>query len=177
MLGISGGIEPIFSISYTRKTESIGGEDRYHEVFTGIAKEFMDLAHINDKSLLPETFITAPEIHYEDRIKMQSVWQKYIDAAISSTINLPYETTIEEVFDIYVKGWENKLKGLTIYRDGCERSGILITDKTKTDKKETTNITTDDEGENVIICKECGTEIANSGGCGFCPNCGWSKCG
>lgn len=177
MLGISGGVEPIFSISYIRKTESLEGGDQYHEIFTGIAKEFMDLACIKTKDLLPEYFITAPEIHYEDRIKMQAAWQKSIDAAISSTINLPYETTVEEVFDIYVKGWENGLKGLTIYRDGCARSGILITDKTKTDKKETITVTIEEEVENTIICKECGTEIANSGGCGFCPNCGWSKCG
>ena len=179
MWGISGGVEPIFSISYTRKTESIGGEDRYHEVFTGIAKEFMDLAYINDKELLPKYFITAPEIYYLDRIKMQSVWQKHIDAAISSTINLPYETSVEEVYDIYLKAWEYGLKGLTIYRDGCLRNGILITDKTKTDKKEETKldtITTIEKYENRIICPDCGTEIANSGGCEFCPNCGWSKC-
>lgn len=177
MWGISGGVEPIFSISYTRKTESIGGEDRYHEVFTGIAKEFMDLACINDKELLPEYFVTAPEIHYLNRIKMQSIWQKHIDAAISSTINLPYETTIDEVYDIYLKAWEHGLKGLTVYRDGCLRSGILITDKTTTDKKEEKEVDpSTDKEENTTICPECETEIANSGGCGFCPNCGWSKC-
>ncbi|MGL5752321.1 MAG: adenosylcobalamin-dependent ribonucleoside-diphosphate reductase [Paraclostridium sp.] len=136
MLGVSGGIEPIFSLSYTRKTESLGDGDQYHTVFTGIAKDYMELNNITDESLLPEYFITSQKIHYEDRIKMQSVWQKYIDAAISSTVNLPYETTVEEVYDIYVKAWEYGLKGLTIYRDGCARSGILITDKTKTDKKE-----------------------------------------
>lgn len=180
MIGVSGGVEPIFSISYTRKTESIGDGDQYHEVFTGIAKEFMDLAGITDKELLPDTFITAPEIHYENRIKMQATWQRHIDAAISSTINLPYETTVEDVYDIYVKAWENGLKGLTVYRDGCARAGILITDKTTTDKQKEEikeEVIEETVQENsTIICGDCGTEIANSGGCAFCPHCGWSKC-
>lgn len=179
MWGISGGVEPIFSISYVRKTESLEGGDQYHEIFTGIAKEFMDLACINNRDLLPGYFITAPEIEYIDRIKMQSTWQKHIDAAISSTVNLPYETTVEQVYDVYMKAWEHGLKGLTIYRDGCKRSGILITEKTKTDKKEEVielKVEEPIEESSSIECPECGTEIANSGGCGFCPNCGWSKC-
>lgn len=135
MLGISGGVEPIFSISYIRKTESLQGGDQYHEIFTGIAKEFMDLANINSRDLLPEQFVVSQEIPSINRIKMQATWQKHIDAAISSTINLPYETTVEEVYDIYVKAWEAGLKGLTIYRDGCARGGVLITEKTTIDNK------------------------------------------
>ena len=65
----------------------------------------------------------------EERIKMQSVWQKNIDASISSTINLPYEATVEDVYEIYINAWKNKLKGITIYRDGCKRSGILINER------------------------------------------------
>lgn len=176
MWGISGGVEPIFNISYIRKTESLEGGDQYHEIFTDIVKEFMDLACIKDKNLLPEYFITAPEINYVNRIKMQSTWQKHIDAAISSTINLPYETTVEEVYDAYVKAWEHGLKGLTIYRDGCKRSGVLITEKTKVDKEITVIEIEQEQESSTIECPECKTKIANSGGCGFCPNCGWSKC-
>lgn len=66
---------------------------------------------------------------------MQSVWQTYIDTAISSTINLPYEATIEDIEDIYMKAWENGLKGITVFRNGCERVGILTTDKKKMKKR------------------------------------------
>ena len=58
---------------------------------------------------------------------MQSVWQKCIDASISSTVNLPYEATPEDVFNIYVDAWKAGLKGITVFRDGCRRASILST--------------------------------------------------
>ncbi|MDU7904326.1 MAG: adenosylcobalamin-dependent ribonucleoside-diphosphate reductase, partial [Peptostreptococcaceae bacterium] len=126
MLGISGGIEPIFNLSYIRKTESLHDEDVYYKVYTPIVKEYMDLNGITDESELPDIFVTAMNLDYNERIKMQQAWQKYIDASISSTINLPNETTVEDVYEIYMKAWKAKLKGITIYRDGCRRSGVLI---------------------------------------------------
>lgn len=125
MLGISGGIEPIFANYYERKTESLHGKDVYYKVYTPIVKDYMDKNHITDDKDLPEFFITSPEIPYKNRIKMQAAWQQYIDASISSTVNLPYETTVEEVEDLYMTAWENGLKGITIFRDGCKRAGIL----------------------------------------------------
>lgn len=126
LIGTSGGIEPIFNISYTRKTESLHGEDTYYKVFTPVIKELMEVKGIEREEDLPDYVVTAMTLYSKERIKMQGAWQKYIDASISSTINLPYEATIEEVHDIYVSAWKNKLKGVTIYRDGCKRSGILI---------------------------------------------------
>lgn len=125
MLGISGGIEPIFANYYERKTESLHGKDVYYKVYTPIVKDYMDKNYITDDKDLPEFFITSPEIPYKNRIKMQAAWQQYIDASISSTVNLPYETTVEEVEDLYMTAWENGLKGITIFRDGCKRAGIL----------------------------------------------------
>lgn len=55
--------------------------------------------------------------------------QRHVDTAISSTVNLSKETTVEDVGQIYLYAWEQKLKGITIFRDGCKRSGILTTDK------------------------------------------------
>lgn len=83
-----------------------------------------------------QIFVTAMNIGYEERINMQKVWQKYIDASISSTINIPFETTVEDVFNIYIKAWEAGLKGVTIFRDGCKRSGILINEKKEENNKE-----------------------------------------
>lgn len=128
MLGVSGGIEPIFANYYTRKTESLKGRDEYYKVYTPIVKEYMEMNGITDDNDLPYYFITAPDIPYENRIKMQAVWQKHIDASISSTINLPNSATVEDVEDIYMKAWENGLKGVTIFRDGCARVGILTTE-------------------------------------------------
>lgn len=58
---------------------------------------------------------------------MQSALQTYIDASISSTINLPNSATVEDIENIYIKAWEAGLKGVTVFRDGCERVGILNT--------------------------------------------------
>ena len=127
MLGISGGIEPIFANYYTRKTESLHGHDEYYKVYTPIVKKYMEEHGLSDDSELPDYFVTAHELDYKQRIDMQSVWQKHIDASISSTINVPNDFTIEQVEDLYMYAWQKGLKGVTIYRDGCKRSGILTT--------------------------------------------------
>jgi ribonucleoside-diphosphate reductase alpha chain len=134
MLGISGGIEPIFANYYTRKTESLHGKDKYYKIFTQIAWDYLQEHNLGeDESKLPSYFITSQEIPYENRIKMQATWQKYIDASISSTINLPNEATISDIENIYMNAWNNGLKGITVYRSGCKREGILTTES-KSDK-------------------------------------------
>lgn len=141
MLGISGGIEPIFANYYTRKTESLHGKDTYYKVYTPIVKKYMEEHNIEDDTLLPDFFVTAQNLDYNARIDMQAIWQKHIDASISSTVNVPEDFTIEEVEKLYMRAWEKGLKGVTIFREGCKRAGILTTtdDKKieeKTDAKE-----------------------------------------
>ena len=70
----------------------------------------------------------ANDINWENRVKLQAVVQKYTTHSISSTINLPNDVSIDEVSKIYFSAWKNKLKGITVYRDGC-RSGVLVTNK------------------------------------------------
>lgn len=67
---------------------------------------------------------TASEIDWHRRIKLQGIVQRYITHSISSTINLPNETTEEEIANIYMEAWKEGNKGQTIYRDGC-REGVL----------------------------------------------------
>ncbi len=131
MLGISGGIEPIFANSYTRKTESLHGHDEYYKVYTPIVQEYMDTHGLKDESELPNWFVTSSDISPRDRIAMQAVWQNSIDASISSTINLPETATVEDIKDIYMTAWEMGLKGVTVFRNGCKRTGILTTDSKK----------------------------------------------
>jgi ribonucleoside-diphosphate reductase alpha chain len=70
MLGISGGIEPIFANSYTRKTQSLHGHDEIYKVYTPIVKEYMDSHGLTDENQLPDFFVTAPEIAPSNRINM-----------------------------------------------------------------------------------------------------------
>lgn len=127
MIGVSGGLEPIYDLSYTRKTESLHGEDKYYKIYTPIVEEYMIKNGIDNENELPSFFITSKTLDYHNRIKMQAIWQKHIDASISSTVNLPETATIDDVFNIYIEAWENGLKGITVFRDNCSRTGILTT--------------------------------------------------
>lgn len=136
MLGVSGGIEPIFANYYTRKTESLKGHDEYYKVYTPIVKKYMDEHGLKDDSELPDYFVTAQTLDYKNRIYMQSIWQSHIDASISSTVNVPNDFTVEQVENLYMTAWDVGLKGVTIFRDGCKRAGILTTTiKEKKDEK------------------------------------------
>ena len=136
MLGISGGIEPIFSLSYTRKTESLHGEDVYYKVFTPIADNYMKAHGLTEEEQLPEFFVTAQTLNPLKRVEMQGIWQEHIDASISSTVNLPNSATIEDVEELYIHAWKKGLKGLTIFRDGCARLAVLTLGDKKEEKEE-----------------------------------------
>lgn len=135
MIGISGGIEPIFANSYTRTTKSLHGKDVTYKVYAPIVQKYMELNDLSNEDELPEYFVTAQSLNYKDRIAMQSVWQNHIDASISSTVNLPNSATKEDVFNIYIDAWKAGLKGITIFRDGCDRVAILNTTDDKEEKK------------------------------------------
>ncbi len=137
MLGISGGIEPIYANFYERKTESLHGHDEYYKVYTPIVKKYMDEHNITDDKDLPNFFVTAQTLDYKQRIDIQAVWQKHIDASISSTVNVPNDFTVEDTEKLYMRAWKKGLKGVTIFRDGCKRVGILSTTPIK--KEETEN--------------------------------------
>lgn len=135
MLGISGGIEPIFAKSYRRKTESLHGGTQYYDVLTPIYKEYAEKHGLTVNDKFPEWFVDSSEINYNKRIEMQSAWQKGIDASISSTINLPNSATIEDVKNIYLNAWRCGLKGITVYRAGCKREGVLVSEEATTENK------------------------------------------
>ena len=144
MLGVSGGIEPIFDTCYTRKTESLHGHDQYYQVYTPIVKEYLTkIGRLDEKGIekdtsdpWPSILKTAKTIDPKKRVKMQSIWQKHVDASISSTINLPESATVDNVRELYVYAWKNKLKGLTIFRENCARVGVLTSEKKEEPKEE-----------------------------------------
>jgi ribonucleoside-diphosphate reductase alpha chain len=164
MLGVSGGIEPIFARKFLRTTKSLHGKDESYEVFPQIVQDCMK-AYSTDEP--PDHIVTAMEISPERRIAVQATWQKYIDAAISSTINLPQETTVKEVADIYMQAWKAGLKGITVYRSGCEREGVLTVESDEEEER------VENENNN---CPDCGGDLTPEGGCFTCPSCGWGKC-
>jgi ribonucleoside-diphosphate reductase alpha chain len=142
LAGCSSGVEPVFALFYTRRSKSLSEEE--FKVFHPLVKEHMDVSGIASEQKLPSYFVTAHQIKPEMRVKMQAAIQKHIDTAISSTVNLPQETTPEEVERIFMLAWKMGCKGITIYREGS-REGILETASTA--KKEETQMTEQKEFE------------------------------
>ncbi len=183
LVGCSNGVEPIFQVAYTRKSESLHHEDTYYKVFTPIVKEYMNANNLSYEDDLPDHIVTTSNLDYKERIEVQATWQQYIDASISSTVNVPHEFTVEQVEDLYLYAGERGLKGITIYRDGCARSGILITDHRK-DKKnrieelqEEIRLLADEQiKEDPDSCPMCDGKLNHSGGCSECQDCGYSPC-
>ncbi|WP_346961422.1 LAGLIDADG family homing endonuclease [Clostridium sp.] len=136
MLNITTGVEPAFRISYKRKTESLHKDkDVYYDVYIQEAEEYLK---VSGEGELPPYFISSESIDYRDRIEIQAIIQNHTDTAISSTVNLNNQATVEDVQKLYLLAWEKGIKGITIYRDGCRRSGILTTgDTNKKDGQET----------------------------------------
>ncbi|NPA79900.1 MAG: adenosylcobalamin-dependent ribonucleoside-diphosphate reductase [Thermotogae bacterium] len=139
LAGTSSGIEPIFALYYIRRAESLSASE--FRVYHPLARQYMEMLGKRDmdEEEFPDYFITAHRIDPEKRVKMQAVIQKHIDQAISSTINLPRETTPEEIGRIYTLAAKSGLKGVTVYREGS-REGILITESKPKEEKTTVRV-------------------------------------
>ncbi|HEY0992507.1 MAG TPA: vitamin B12-dependent ribonucleotide reductase [Kofleriaceae bacterium] len=66
-------------------------------------------------------------IHYMGHIRMMSAVQPFLSGAISKTVNLPNECTVEDIEDAYIQAWKLGLKAIAVYRDGCKRTQPLST--------------------------------------------------
>lgn len=127
ILGESGGAEPEYALSFTRRTVGMtNNEDAYYKVFCKAAREYMAINNCTEDQL-PSYFVASSNIPWQNRVKTQAVMQEHVDTAISSTVNLPNETTKEDIEQLYLMAWKQGLKGITIFRDGCKRIPILST--------------------------------------------------
>lgn len=178
MLGVSGGVEPTFAFSFIRSTHNEDEADTFQfKVFSKVAKDYMDKHGLTSENDLPKWFIKSQDVPYRNRVDMQSVWQNHIDASISSTVNLPEEASIEDVADLYTYAWEKGLKGITVYRDNCERAAVLLT-KPKEGPKVTKLVEETPLTGLFAKCPGCQAEgtMFQSNGCATCSSCGFSPC-
>ena len=141
--GCSSGIEPLFAVAYMRniidkhllevtpsfkeiaKEEGIYSESLIRSISkTGSIKKFKSIP-----KKIKELFVTALEINPEWHVRMQASFQKYIDNAVSKTINMPTNAPLNEVRKSYLLAWKLKCKGITVYRYGSKEKQVLTIDK------------------------------------------------
>jgi len=160
MTQTSSGIEPVFMVSYMRR-KKVNPNDQnsrvdfvdevgdsweeynvfHHKFMTWLEVKGYDtdeVAAMNTEDLQkivaksPYYGATANDVDWVEKVRLQGSVQKWIDHSISVTVNVPNECTEDLVSQIYMTGWEEGCKGITVYRDGS-RSGVLVS---KDEKKE-----------------------------------------
>lgn len=189
MGNFTGGCEPIFKLFYDRsshKMEKTGGHFRvYARSIEDLLNHFgypLDMTVEEIKDVFPWV-VEAHDIPWASRVILQSTMQKYVDNAISSTVNLPHDATVDDVFNIYIAAWRSGCKGITVFRDGCRRGNILGVEEKKekaepkpadpAPKKPTCSGDAD-----YRECPECHEKLFKvEGHCGYCVGCGYSACG
>lgn len=112
LLNCSSSGEPLFATSYNRRTISLNNEERYYKVYPKIIKELIDNGYTEEN--LPQYIVTTGNIPYKERVALQGVLNYYIDASISSTVNLKETATIDDIANLYIEAWKNKCKGITV---------------------------------------------------------------
>ena len=138
------GIEPLFQLSYTRRkkithedknvkvnfVDNTGDKWQEFPVYHSQIQKWMDITKETNVEKSPWFGCCAEDLNWQDRVKLQSIAQKHIDHAISSTLNLPENVSLNKVAEIYEAAWKSGCKGITIYRKNC-RTGVLIDSKEK----------------------------------------------
>jgi ribonucleoside-diphosphate reductase alpha chain len=148
----SSGIEPLFALAFTRNvmegTELLEINPLFEEVARErgfyspeLMKKIAESGGVHAIAELPEdikkVFVTAHDISPEWHIKMQAVYQRHIDNAVSKTVNFPNEATEEDVANAYMLSYKLGCKGITVYRDGSRDIQVLTRGSSKKDAKPT----------------------------------------
>ena len=136
----SSGIEPLFALSYVRHIlegeEFIEVNPYFEEAAKKgglyspqLMKQLAEGKRLKDIEEVPEEirsfFVTAHDISPEWHVKMQAVFQRFTDSAVSKTVNFPHDATAEDVAKVYMLAYQEHLKGITIYRDRSRQSQVL----------------------------------------------------
>lgn len=127
----TGGCEPIYKLYYERTTHKLEEQGKSFRVFAhsieGLLERNelpMDTSAEDIKKMFPYV-VESHDIEPIKRVLTQAIMQKYVDNAISSTVNLPESATPDKIFAIYDAAWQVGCKGITVFRDNCARGNIL----------------------------------------------------
>ena len=146
----SGGVEPVFALSFTRNildgAKFIEANPYFEDAARSggfyseeLMQKLADGAHLKDIEGVPDeykrVFVTAHDIEVKWHVRMQAAFQHHTDNAVSKTVNFPKEATAQDVFKVYMMAYEERLKGITIYRDGSREGQVLTTGKDASKEK------------------------------------------
>jgi ribonucleoside-diphosphate reductase alpha chain len=120
---VSSGIEPIFAVETARGIRDAGGE-LHEQTMRDFAYEQW-LAAGNAKAAMPDVFETATDLPAIAHLEMQAALQPFVDNAISKTINMPGDATVEDVAAVYAAAHAAGIKGCTVYRQGASVGELL----------------------------------------------------
>ncbi|MHB1324937.1 MAG: adenosylcobalamin-dependent ribonucleoside-diphosphate reductase [Thermoleophilia bacterium] len=144
--GTSGGIEPLFAISFVRNVmdgtrlfetntefERLARQRGFHseELMMEIARSGSVAGNERVPGDLRELFRTAMDIEAEWHVRMQAAFQKHVDNAVSKTVNLPRDSGIDDVKRVFLLAWELGCKGITVFRYGSRRQQVLYLSPSK----------------------------------------------
>lgn len=143
------GIEPVFMVSYKRRkkinpsdvdarvdfVDELGDKWQEYIIYHHGFKKWMEVSGKEKFEDSPYYKATSNDIDWLSKITLQAAAQKWIDHSISNTTNIPENTDISVVKDIYMQGWLTGCKGVTIYREGS-RSGVLVAVDSDSKKEE-----------------------------------------
>lgn len=137
--GVNSGIEPFFLLEYDRNDRM--GE---RKVRVKPYQDWLESVRYKDPlgSPLPDYFVTADQLSVEEHIAVQAAAQKYIDSSISKTVNAPNSHTVEDVDKLYMLCYDSGLKGVSYFREGCNRGTVLSRPKDEVETVEFTEIIT-----------------------------------
>jgi ribonucleoside-diphosphate reductase alpha chain len=137
--GTTAGIEPLFAVSFARNVlgtelvetsaafERIARQRAFHsaELMEEVARTGSAAKVANVPDDVRRAFVTATELAPEWHLRMQAAFQRHVDGAVSKTVNLPNEATIDDVASIYGEAWRLGVKGITVYRYGSKPGQVL----------------------------------------------------
>lgn len=176
--GCSSGIEPAFGVSFVRHVMENDELRETNPHFEDVARKrgfysrrLMDAiaesGSIQDFTEIPgdvrRVFVTAYDVSAKWHVRMQAAFQKYTDNAVSKTVNLPRQASVEDVRKVYDLAFDLGCKGATIYRNGSKENQVLSFTLPPDIPKET--------------CQRCGQPVSVKDGCMICGFCGFNQCG
>ena len=122
---VSSGLEPVFSYRYSRNILMRDGASREEEVADYAYRLFRRLK--GEDTPLPDYFVDAQTLTPRQHLVMQAAVQKYVDASISKTINLPEDIPFDAFKDVYAEAYALGCKGCTTYRPNSVPGAVLAT--------------------------------------------------